>query len=117
MISLLLNTSSFLYAQNYQYQRFEISLFFRFYPVDKCQPAAHDLHRPHSQPEAQRAAQVSDEGGEGELRDVGLSHCHLGVDVQSKGRGALQNSIVGWEGSHRHLGDKRVKASNQYDKG
>ena len=86
-------------------------------PVDQGQPTTHDLHRPHSQPEAQRAAQVSDEGGEGELGDVGLSHCHLGVDVQSKGRGALQNSIVGWEGSHRHLGDKRVKTSNQYDKG
>ena len=79
-------------------------------PVDKGHSAAHDLHRPHPQPEAQRPAQVSDEGGEGELGDVGLSHCHLGVDVQSKGRGTLQNSIIGWEGSHRHLGDKRVEA-------
>ena len=82
-------------------------------PVDKGHSAAHDLDRPHPQPEAQRPAQVSDEGGEGELRYVGLSHHHLGVDVQSKGGGTLQNSIIGWEGSHRHLGDKRVEASKQ----
>ena len=88
------------------------SLFTQFYPVDKGQPAAHDLHRPPPQPEAQRPAEVSDEGREGELRDVGLSHCHLGVDVQSKGGGMLQNAIIGWEGSHRLLGDKRVEASN-----
>ena len=82
-------------------------------PVDHNHSAAHDLHRPHPQPEAQRPAQVSNEGGEGELRDVGLSHSHLGVDVQSKGRGVPQHSIIGWEGSHRYLEDKRVEASNQ----
>ena len=76
------------------------SLFTQFYPVDKGQPAAHDLHRPPPQPEAQRPAEVSDEGREGELRDVGLSHCHLGVDVQSKGRDTFPGIVNGREGSH-----------------
>ena len=68
-------------------------------PVDHNHSAAHDLHRPHSQPEAQRAAQVSDEGGEGELGDVGLSHCHLGVDKQCKDGGIFQDIWEGREGS------------------
>ena len=76
------------------------SLFTQFYPVDKGQPTAYNLHSPNSQPEAQRPAQVSNEGGEGELRDVGLSHCHLGVDVQSKGRDTFPGIVNGREGSH-----------------
>ena len=75
----------------------------QFYPVHKGHSAADDLHRPHSQPEAQGAAQVGDEGGEGELGNVGLGHRHLGVDVQSKRRGNFQNLIIGWEGSYGYL--------------
>ena len=111
MISLLLNTSSFLYAQNYQYKCFEISLFFRFYPVDKGHSTAHDLHRPHPQPEAQRPAQVSNEGGEGELRDVGFGHCHLGVYEQSKDGCIFQDIWEGREGSHWYLGDVRFNVA------
>ena len=69
-------------------------------PVDQGQPTTHDLHRPHSQPEAQRAAQVSDEGGEGELRDVGLSDCHLGVEKQNYDGGTFRDMREGREGSH-----------------
>ena len=69
-------------------------------PVDHNHSAAHDLHRPHPQPEAQRPAQVSNEGREGELRDVGLSQCHLGVYEQSKDGCIFQDIWEGREGSH-----------------
>ena len=83
----------------------------QFYPVYKGHSAADDLHRPHSQPEAQGPAQFSDEGGEGELGNVGLGHRHLGVDVQSKRGGTFHNSIVCREGSYRYLGELRLRGS------
>ena len=41
--------------------------------------AGKKLDRPHPEPEPQGAAQVSEEGGEGEVRDEVLSDGHLGI--------------------------------------
>ena len=74
-------------------------MFLSLDPVDHNHSTAHDLHSPHPQPEAQRPTQVSNEVGEGELGDVGLSHCHLRVYKQSKDGGIFQDIWEGREGS------------------
>ena len=46
-------------------------------PVQNANSDPNELHGPHAQPEPQGAAQPRQEGGDGELWDVGLSHLHL----------------------------------------
>ena len=75
-------------------------MFLSLDPVDHNHSTAHDLHRPHPQPEAQRPAEVSNEGGEGELRDEGLSHCHLGVEKQNNDGGTFRDMREGRGGAH-----------------
>ena len=46
-------------------------------PVQNANPHPNQLHGPHAQPEPQGATQPRQKGGDGELRDVGLSHLDL----------------------------------------